>query len=79
MGQVRGVRAVRRERAKRRHPDRVQASAALQSMKAVLPTHAGWIIDLDRGAAHGGGRIVFEGPPVDLAAERSTAAPDATD
>ncbi|MFE4061431.1 ATP-binding cassette domain-containing protein [Streptomyces sp. NPDC059096] len=34
--------------------------------------HADWIIDLGPGAGHDGGRIVFEGTPADLVAERST-------
>ena len=34
--------------------------------------HADWIIDLGPGAGHDGGRIVFEGTPVDLVAARST-------
>ncbi len=34
--------------------------------------HADWIIDLGPGAGHEGGRIVFEGTPADLAANRST-------
>jgi excinuclease UvrABC ATPase subunit len=34
--------------------------------------HADWIIDLGPGAGHDGGRIVFEGTPVDLVADRST-------
>ena len=34
--------------------------------------HADWIIDLGPGAGHDGGRIVFEGPPADLVAARST-------
>jgi excinuclease ABC A subunit len=34
--------------------------------------HADWIIDLGPGAGHDGGRIVFEGAPVDLVAARST-------
>jgi excinuclease UvrABC ATPase subunit len=34
--------------------------------------HADWIIDLGPGAGHDGGRIVFEGTPTDLVAERST-------
>jgi excinuclease UvrABC ATPase subunit len=34
--------------------------------------HADWIIDLGPGAGHDGGRIVFEGTPADLVANRST-------
>jgi excinuclease UvrABC ATPase subunit len=34
--------------------------------------HADWLIDLGPGAGHDGGRIVFEGPPADLVAARST-------
>jgi excinuclease UvrABC ATPase subunit len=34
--------------------------------------HADWIIDLGPGAGHDGGRIVFEGTPAALVAERST-------
>ena len=34
--------------------------------------HAEWIIDLGPGAGHDGGRIVFEGPPADLVAKKST-------
>jgi excinuclease UvrABC ATPase subunit len=34
--------------------------------------HADWIIDLGPGAGHDGGRIVYEGPPADLVAARST-------
>ncbi|HEY1573791.1 MAG TPA: excinuclease ABC subunit UvrA [Pseudonocardiaceae bacterium] len=34
--------------------------------------HADWIIDLGPGAGHDGGRVVFEGPPTDLVAKRST-------
>jgi excinuclease UvrABC ATPase subunit len=34
--------------------------------------HADWIIDLGPGAGHDGGRIVFEGTPADLAADRTT-------
>ncbi|GGE96874.1 ATP-binding cassette domain-containing protein [Mycetocola zhadangensis] len=34
--------------------------------------HADWIIDLGPGAGHDGGRIVFEGSPVDLVAQRKT-------
>ncbi|MFJ9579174.1 ATP-binding cassette domain-containing protein [Streptomyces sp. NPDC101191] len=34
--------------------------------------HADWIVDLGPGAGHDGGRIVFEGTPADLVADRST-------
>ncbi len=34
--------------------------------------HADWIIDLGPGAGHDGGRVVFEGTPVELAAAAST-------
>ncbi|GLF97010.1 excinuclease ABC subunit UvrA [Streptomyces yaizuensis] len=34
--------------------------------------HADWIVDLGPGAGHDGGRIVFEGPPAELVAARST-------
>jgi excinuclease UvrABC ATPase subunit len=34
--------------------------------------HADWIIDLGPGAGHDGGRIVFEGTPSELVADRST-------
>jgi excinuclease UvrABC ATPase subunit len=34
--------------------------------------HADWLIDLGPGAGHDGGRIVFEGPPSELAAKRHT-------
>jgi excinuclease UvrABC ATPase subunit len=34
--------------------------------------HADWIIDLGPGAGHDGGRIIFEGTPADLVADRST-------
>jgi excinuclease UvrABC ATPase subunit len=34
--------------------------------------HADWIIDLGPGAGHDGGRIVFEGTPADIVADRTT-------
>jgi len=43
----------------------------IEHHQAVM-AHADWIIDLGPGAGHDGGRIVFEGPPADLAAARST-------
>ena len=43
----------------------------IEHHQAVM-AHADWIIDLGPGAGHDGGRIVFEGPPADLVAARST-------
>ncbi|MFJ9670075.1 ATP-binding cassette domain-containing protein [Streptomyces sp. NPDC101221] len=43
----------------------------IEHHQAVM-AHADWIIDLGPGAGHDGGRIVFEGTPVDLVADRST-------
>ena len=43
----------------------------IEHNQAVM-THADWIIDLGPGAGHDGGRIVFEGTPADLIADRST-------
>ena len=43
----------------------------IEHHQAVM-AHADWIIDLGPGAGHDGGRIVFEGPPADLVAGRST-------
>lgn len=43
----------------------------IEHHQAVM-AHADWIIDLGPGAGHDGGRIVFEGSPADLVAERST-------
>jgi excinuclease UvrABC ATPase subunit len=37
-----------------------------------MMAHADWIIDLGPGAGHDGGRIVFEGTPADLVADKST-------
>ena len=34
--------------------------------------HADWIIDIGPGAGHDGGRVVFEGTPAQLVADRST-------
>lgn len=43
----------------------------IEHHQAVM-AHADWLIDLGPGAGHDGGRIVFEGTPVDLVAARST-------
>jgi excinuclease UvrABC ATPase subunit len=43
----------------------------IEHHQAVM-AHADWIIDLGPGAGHDGGRIIFEGPPADLVAARST-------
>jgi excinuclease UvrABC ATPase subunit len=43
----------------------------IEHHQAVM-AQADWIIDLGPGAGHDGGRIVFEGTPVDLVAARST-------
>ena len=43
----------------------------IEHHQAVM-AHADWIIDLGPGAGHDGGRVVFEGTPVALVAQRST-------
>ncbi|MEV6333548.1 excinuclease ABC subunit UvrA [Nocardia vinacea] len=43
----------------------------IEHHQAVM-AHADWIIDLGPGAGHDGGKIVFEGTPADLVAERAT-------
>ncbi|MFF0290118.1 ATP-binding cassette domain-containing protein [Streptomyces sp. NPDC005262] len=43
----------------------------IEHHQAVM-AHADWIIDLGPGAGHDGGKIVFEGAPADLVADRST-------
>src|SRR5690606_7686197 len=43
----------------------------IEHHQAVM-AHADWIIDLGPGAGHDGGQVVFEGPPADLVAKRST-------
>ena len=43
----------------------------IEHHQAVM-AHADWIIDLGPGAGHDGGRVVFEGPPADLVADRPT-------
>lgn len=43
----------------------------IEHHQAVM-AHADWIIDLGPGAGHDGGRVVFEGTPADLVAQRAT-------
>ena len=43
----------------------------IEHHQAVM-AHGDWIIDLGPGAGHDGGRIVFEGTPAELVADRST-------
>ncbi|WP_296666251.1 excinuclease ABC subunit UvrA [Demequina sp.] len=43
----------------------------IEHHQAVM-AHADWIIDLGPGAGHDGGRVVFEGTPAALIADRST-------
>jgi excinuclease UvrABC ATPase subunit len=42
----------------------------IEHHQAVM-AHADWIIDVGPGAGHDGGRVVFEGTPADLVAERA--------
>jgi excinuclease UvrABC ATPase subunit len=43
----------------------------IEHHQAVM-AHADWIIDMGPGAGHDGGRVVFEGTPAQLVADRST-------
>lgn len=43
----------------------------IEHHQAVM-AHADWILDLGPGAGHDGGRIVFQGTPAELVADRST-------
>jgi excinuclease ABC A subunit len=43
----------------------------IEHHQAVM-AHADWIVDLGPGAGHDGGRVVFEGTPADIVADRST-------
>jgi excinuclease UvrABC ATPase subunit len=43
----------------------------IEHHQAVM-AHADWIVDMGPGAGHDGGRIVFEGTPAELVADRST-------
>ncbi|MDQ1709835.1 MAG: hypothetical protein QOG49_1220 [Frankiaceae bacterium] len=51
--------------------DSSKSVIVIEHHQAVM-AHADWIIDLGPGAGHDGGRIVFEGTPADLVADRST-------
>ncbi|GGM50299.1 ATP-binding cassette domain-containing protein [Microbacterium saperdae] len=43
----------------------------IEHHQAVM-AHADWIIDIGPGAGHDGGRVVFEGTPAELVADKST-------
>ena len=47
-------------------------SVIVISHHQAVMAHADWIVDLGPGAGHDGGRIVFEGTPAALVADRST-------
>jgi excinuclease UvrABC ATPase subunit len=51
--------------------DSGKSAIVIEHHQAVM-AHADWIIDLGPGAGHDGGRVVFEGTPADLVADRST-------
>jgi len=51
--------------------DSGKSVVVIEHHQAVM-AHADWIIDLGPGAGHEGGRIVFEGTPADIVADRST-------
>ncbi len=51
--------------------DSGKSVVVIEHHQAVM-AHADWIIDLGPGAGHDGGRVVFEGTPADLVADRST-------
>ncbi|HET7304749.1 MAG TPA: excinuclease ABC subunit UvrA [Segeticoccus sp.] len=51
--------------------DSGKSVVVIEHHQAVM-AHADWLIDLGPGAGHDGGRVVFEGTPADLVAERST-------
>ncbi|MDN5852431.1 MAG: hypothetical protein L0K86_06195, partial [Actinomycetia bacterium] len=69
--------AGRASKAQAERPFAVAPEADLQSVIVIehhqaVMAHADWIIDLGPGAGHDGGRVVFEGTPGDLIADRST-------
>ncbi|GGV23215.1 ABC transporter [Streptomyces longisporoflavus] len=51
--------------------DSGKSVVVIEHHQAVM-AHADWIIDLGPGAGHDGGKIVFEGTPAALVADRST-------
>ncbi|HEY2333690.1 MAG TPA: excinuclease ABC subunit UvrA [Solirubrobacterales bacterium] len=51
--------------------DSGKSAIVIEHHQAVM-AHADWIVDLGPGAGRDGGRIVFEGTPADLVADRST-------
>jgi len=51
--------------------DQGRSVVVIEHHQAVM-AHADWIIDLGPGAGHDGGRVVFEGTPAALVADRST-------
>ena len=51
--------------------DAGRSVVVIEHHQAVM-AHADWIVDLGPGAGHDGGRVVFEGTPADLVADRST-------
>jgi excinuclease UvrABC ATPase subunit len=51
--------------------DSGRSVVVIEHHQAVM-AHADWIIDLGPGAGHDGGRVVFEGTPAQLVADRST-------
>ncbi|KQT91998.1 daunorubicin resistance protein DrrC [Marmoricola sp. Leaf446] len=51
--------------------DSGRSVVVIEHHQAVM-AHADWIIDLGPGAGHDGGRVVFEGTPAELVADRST-------
>ncbi len=51
--------------------DSGKSVVVIEHHQAVM-AHADWLIDLGPGAGHDGGRVVFEGTPAELVAQRST-------
>ncbi|MDT5066001.1 MAG: hypothetical protein QOK02_2156, partial [Mycobacterium sp.] len=51
--------------------DSGKSAIVIEHHQAVM-AHADWIIDLGPGAGHDGGRVVFEGTPADIVADKST-------